>query len=171
MGEPALSAPYMNVLSISADPAVSETRRRVLQEHGYSVVVATNLLEVEQMCRNMEIACVIIGADIEPKMKRAIARIINEVRCLMPVLEIIHISPEIEGASTVQSNDPAALVEAVEDLLKPTGRRFSEQLYRRSRAIKKLASETVGQSRQTRDRLSQLRQSTLKNAGKDHTNC
>jgi len=151
------------ILSISNNPAVSETRRLVLEQRGFTVIVATNFAEVQQKCQG-DIACIIVGTDVEPKVKRAIGHILAESCPQTPLLEICRISPEIEGASTVLSDAPEDLVAAIDDLLKPTGRRYTEQLGRRAEVIRKkaaestaLAAESIALAKEMRARIRQMR--------------
>jgi DNA-binding response OmpR family regulator len=138
------------ILSISLNPAVAETRRLLLEQYGYHVVVATNFLEVKEKCRDMRFACAIIGTDIEAAMKRAIAKTLEESCSQMPILEIVRGSQEIERASSVESNEPEVLLAAVDDLLHPTGRRYTEQLHRRTQTIQEKTVQSVAVARQIR---------------------
>lgn len=142
------------ILSLNYDQA--ETRRLLLEQHGLTVATATNFVEVEQKCKQGNIACIIVGMDIEPHIKRAIGNLLAETCPQLPLLEICRLSPEIEEASTVLSDAPEDLLAAIDDLLNPTGRRYTEQLYRRAKAIRKKAAEASALAREMRARIRQM---------------
>jgi hypothetical protein len=87
------------ILSISLNPAVSATRRMVLEQHGYEVAEAADFLQIKDRCAEARFACAILGTDIEPKMKRAIATVLEQLCPGMPILEIFRISPEIPASA------------------------------------------------------------------------
>lgn len=145
------------ILSIAHDPAVVETRRLVLEQRGFAVAIATNFVEIEQKCRQRNIACIVIGMDIEPSIKRTIGNLLTNACPQLPLLEICRTAPEIEGASAVHSDAPEDLLAAIDDLLKPSGRRYTEQLYRRAKATRKKAAEASALAREMRARIREMR--------------
>lgn len=134
----------------------------MLEQHGFSVVVATNFVDIQQKCVDKNISCILIGMNIEPRIKRAIGKLLEEVCPQTPLLEICRITPEIEEASFVCSDAPEDLLAALDDLLKPYGRRYTEQLCRRTKAILGRAAESVALAREMRARIRHTRASTPK---------
>ncbi len=147
-----LSDRSIAILSISSNPAVSETRRMVLEQRGYKVAEAADFHEISDQCSNTHYGCAVVGTDIDPKMKRAIAAVLEKLCPGLPILEICRISPEIPGAAMLDSDSPEALVKAVDDLLLPSGSRYTEQLHRRAAAIRERAAQSLDRVRQTRAR-------------------
>lgn len=138
------------ILSISSSPAISGTRRLILEQHGYEVAEAADFVDIEQKCRENHYRCAILGTDIDPRMKRAIALALKRFCPEMPILEIIRLSSEINGAATVASDSPEALLKAVDDLLIPNGVRYTEQLHRRTQVIWDRAAQAFQEARNTR---------------------
>ena len=54
------------ILLVSADPEVLKERKKLLQEHDFAVVTASNLLEVISACQR-EFVAVIVGSKLPVK--------------------------------------------------------------------------------------------------------
>lgn len=139
------------VLCICLVPAVAETQRLLLEQQGYRVFLATNFHEIEEIARQTPLDCALVGADIEPKMKRAIAAMLQDKFPATAILEVCRFSPEIEGVAYVLAESPDDILGAVNDLLLPHGRRHTEFLQRRSTLARQRAQEMVEQTRRARE--------------------
>lgn len=147
------------VLSICRDPSLCETRRLLLTGHGYNVVVINDFRQIGKISSHPN--CVVIGTDIEPKMKRAASSLLEKKWAGVPILEINVLHPEIGGAAFVTSDSPEEVLAALKDLLLPAGRRYTEQLYRRNEGIRERAMNAVLQAKEilvsTREQKARLR--------------
>ena len=133
------------ILSICRDPSLSEIRRLLLTGNGYNVVVATDFRQIEALSAPPN--CVVIGTDIEPRVKRAAGKLLDHKWAGIPILEINVFQPEIEGAAWVSSDSPEEVLAALKDLLLPTGKRYTEQLHRKNDGIRQRAMSAVRQAR------------------------
>lgn len=145
------------VVCICLTPSVADVQRMLLEQHGYRVFVATNFHEVLNLARRTELNCALICADIEPKMKRAIASMLEEKFLRTSILEIGPISPEMEGLPRVLSDSPEDVLAAVDDLMRPNGKRFNQVVQRRAANARRRARETVRLARELRNIAGQLR--------------
>lgn len=134
------------ILSICQSSALSETRRLLLAARGYDVVVITDARELDKI--GTAPRCALMGIDIEPRMKRAVAGLLDQHWPGIAMLEINVTHPEIEGAACVASDVPEEVLNALNDLLGPRGRRYSEHLRHQTQGIVERARHAVRRSQE-----------------------
>jgi DNA-binding response OmpR family regulator len=110
------------ILSISYDPALLATRQLLLEQMGYTVVSAHDLVEVMENCHDgAEFDLIVLGHSIPHK------EMIEHCRqcCSCPVLVLTRRSePAVPGATlSVESFEPKTLMAAVNRLLRDDSRR------------------------------------------------
>jgi|SRR6185312_10070559 len=132
------------ILVICQNPALGETRRVLLEGDGYHVLVVTDVRELEQIRAHLD--CAVLGRDIEPRMKRAVAGLLEKQWPGIPILEIDELHAEIEGAACVPSGAPEEVLEALDDLLRPTGRRYSQHLHQKTLGVLARARDAIHRS-------------------------
>lgn len=139
------------ILTICQNESLSETRRLLLAQNGYQVLVVTDFRHIEKVKSYPN--CVFIGRDIEPRIKRAVAILLEKNWPGIPILEINVLHPEIEGAACVPSDSPEEILAALKDLLSPTGRRYTENLHRQNKGIRQRAADAVQRARELATRI------------------
>jgi hypothetical protein len=139
------------ILTICQNESLSETRRLLLTKNGYQVTVVTDFRHIEKISQHPN--CVVMGIDIEPRMKRAVAVLLEKRWPGIPILEINILHPEIEGAACVSSDSPEEVVAALKDLLSPTGRRYTENLHRQNMGIRQRATDAVQRAKELATRI------------------
>ena len=139
------------ILTICQNESLSETRRLLLTQNGYQVVVVTDFRHIETIKSHPN--CVVIGRDIEPRMKRAIAILLEKQWPGIAILETNLLHPEIKGAACVPSDSPEEILAALEDLLSPAGRRYAENLRRQNMGIRRRASDAIQRARELATRI------------------
>ena len=105
------------ILCISATDAILQTRKLLLERHGYEVVPALNFRDVEAACKDANFDLALVGHDLEARIKKALGAKIREHCSGVPILEMCRYSPEIEGATFTVSDSPAELIQAISDIL------------------------------------------------------
>jgi hypothetical protein len=118
------------ILCISANDAILQTRKLLLEKNGYQVIPALNFREVEDACRSGNFDMALIGQDIEAKPKKALGFKIRELCPRVLILEMCRYSPEIEGAAFTVSDSPDELLLTISEVLsgsykKQAGKAFS----------------------------------------------
>lgn len=141
------------ILSICQNPELSEARRLLLAARGYDVLVITDIRELEKI--KTVPMCAVMGTDIEPRMKRAAAGLLEQRWPGIAILEINMVRPEIKGAACVASDAPEEVLHALNDLLWPRGARYSEHLRQQARAIVERARRAVRRSEELAARIAQ----------------
>ncbi len=109
------------ILSVAASEVLKTTRQLLLEQEGYSVCSALNLVEVETLAKTEKVDLALIGHGFGGPEKRKIARAVNQHYPGLPILEMCFHSPEIPGADFVLSDSPAELINAIKQIL--NGRR------------------------------------------------
>ena len=105
--------PAPKLLCIAISESTLLLRKKTLLEAGFEVTGALNLKEIEAACMQHNFDLIIIGPLIGPRMKTSIANAL-QYRCpSVPILEMGHVSPELEGAHCVVADSPAELIQAV----------------------------------------------------------
>ncbi len=105
------------ILCISANDAILQTRKLLLEKNGYQVIPALNFREVEEACRTGKFDLALIGQDIEAKPKKALGFKIRELCPKVSILEMCRYSPEIEGAAFTVSDSPEDLLAIISEVL------------------------------------------------------
>lgn len=100
----------------------------ILEEHGYHVLVACDLRELDEISKKHRLPCAVLGQDLGPGMKHAIAALLCHNLPAIALLEEYSSSPVIEEAEHVSARDPSALLDAIDDLLLPYGQRRTKHL-------------------------------------------
>ena len=105
------------ILCVANTEAILETRKLLLQQHGFNVVPALNFRDVEQACKLQDFDLVLVGQTFEPRIKKAIALKIREHCRDVPIVEMCRYSPEIEGSIFTVSDSPEDLIQTIADTL------------------------------------------------------
>lgn len=141
---------------------LADAQRNILEEHGYRVLVASDLRVLDRISKATRFTCAVLGEDIGDSMKQAIATLLCENLPAIAILEEYTIS--LPEADHVLAGDPLDLLSAINDLLLPYGQRHTAYLQRKARRIierVRQASETakymVQQSRLVRAHSRRLR--------------
>jgi DNA-binding NtrC family response regulator len=101
------------LLCICATESALRLRRESLMEAQYEVAGAINLKEVEAACQERIFDLIILGPQIGPRMKMAIADLLQKRCPAVPILEIGRANAEIQGADCVLGDSSAELIQAV----------------------------------------------------------
>ena len=110
------SVPH-RILCISATEAILQTRKLLLERHGYAVIPALNFRDVEQACKDGKFDLALVGHDLEAKIKKALGLKIREHCSGVPILEMCRYSPEIEGSTFTITDSPAELLQTISEIL------------------------------------------------------
>src|SRR5947209_869796 len=60
------------ILCICATDAILQTRKLLLERHGYDVIPALNFRDVEMACQDGNFHLALVGHDLETKIKKAL---------------------------------------------------------------------------------------------------
>ena len=101
------------VLSITFQDEISEKTKRVLEQNSFAVVVVSDFKQLEEICVRGDFNVALVQSEIQPKVKRAIGRLLNANCPQVPVVEICHGDPEIAGAMPVASDQLGDIVPAI----------------------------------------------------------
>ena len=101
------------VLSITFQDETSEKTKRVPEQNSFAVVVASDFKQLEEVCVRGNFNVALVQSEIQPKVKRAIGRLLNANCPQVPVVEICHGDPEIAGAMPVASDQFGDIVPAI----------------------------------------------------------
>jgi hexokinase len=124
---------------------LAEAQRKILEEHGYQVLVARDLRELDRISRNTPLACAVLGEDIGDSMKHAISTLLCDNLHAVAILEEYTTSPALADAEHVRAGEPSDLLAAIDDLLLPYGQRHTAHIQRKARIV----MERVRQARET----------------------
>jgi len=129
------------VLSICLNHEAADVQRMLLEEHGYHVLIAGDLREVDRISKNFFLDCAVLGSDLGNGMKHAIAALLCDNRPAIAILEEYSDSPVLPDADHVPAGHPADLLAALDDLLAPYGHRHTAHLQRKANALVKTARQ------------------------------
>ena len=101
------------VLSITFQDEISEKTKRVLEQNSFAVVVASDFKQLEELCVRGDFHVALVQSAIQPKVKKAIGRLLNANCPQVPVVEMCHGDPEIAGAQPVSSDQFGDIVPAI----------------------------------------------------------
>ncbi len=101
------------VLSITFQDEISEKTKRVLEQNSFAVVVASDFKQLEELCVRGDFHVALVQSAIQPKVKKAIGRLLNANCPQVPVIEMCHGDPEIAGAEPVSSDQFGDIVPAI----------------------------------------------------------
>ena len=101
------------VLSITFRDEIAEETKRVLEQNSFAVVVASDFKQLEAICVRGDFQVALVESEIQPKVKRAIGRLLNANCPHVPVVEMCQGAPEIAGAQPVLSNQFVDLIPAI----------------------------------------------------------
>jgi hypothetical protein len=124
---------------------LAEAQRKIFEEHGYQVLVARDLRELDRISRNTPLACAVLGEDLGDSMKHAISTLLCDNLHAVAILEEYTTSPALPDAEHVRAGEPSALLAAIDDLLLPYGQRHTAHIQRKARIV----MERVRQARET----------------------
>jgi hypothetical protein len=109
------------ILSVAFSEVLKTTRQLLLEQQGFSVYSALNLIEIESMQKPETVDLALIGHGFRGVEKRKIAHLVNHHYPGLPILEMCFQSPEIPGADFILSDSPDELIKAIKLIL--AGRR------------------------------------------------
>jgi hypothetical protein len=107
------------VLSITFRDEIAEKTQRVLEQNSFAVVVASDFKELKDFCCACKFDVALVESEIQPKVKKAIGRLLHSHCPGAPVVEMCSGNPEIAGAEPVRSD---AFSEIVPTILRILGR-------------------------------------------------
>ncbi len=105
-----------NVLNVSADLNLLETRRAILEREGYLVSCASNAVEAVLLCRQEPFDAVVVGHSLPKRQKHAVIQAVRKYSPAACIIGLYKISvAEAVGADIViDSHDgPDILIEAI----------------------------------------------------------
>ncbi len=76
------------ILSISRDQLLLETRAAILRKSGHEVISVSNLEEFLQALQEIGVDLVVVGHTVPGAQRDEVYRILEEVECLCPVIEL-----------------------------------------------------------------------------------
>jgi len=107
------------ILVVSHNPHLADVRKQVLEEAGFTVVAANDVLGLREACSNENgISLIMIGHSLPPAEKR---RVRHEARqcCKVPILELYSgDAPELVGELSHHSETPKDFLHAVLDIVR-----------------------------------------------------
>jgi hypothetical protein len=154
------------IVSICQSAALSESLRLLLEGRGYDILFITDVRELDKI--KTVPRCSVMGIDIEPKMKRAAAGLLKKKWPGISILEINSAHPEIEGAACVASDGPEEVLAALNGLLLPRGRKYSEYLRHQARDLSKRARSNVRRSEELAAWIAQQGKKSGRRVRRDH---
>ncbi len=106
------------ILSITFRDQIAEQTQRLLEQNSFVVVVVSDFRELEELCIRGEFDVALVESEIQPKVKRAIGRLL-QVNCPQaPVVEMCAGIPEIAGAEPVSSDQFGDIIPAIRKSLR-----------------------------------------------------
>ena len=116
------------VLCIGVEKQLIETRKRILEASGHTVVTATNQVELVRACKEHAVEVAVIGQAIPRKEKR---RVLSLVREHCPMAKVLELYPPSTGKVL---NDADDWIEVTSDVPPQLAERVSAlAVQRRSR--------------------------------------
>ena len=107
------------VLSITFQGEIAEQTKRVLEQNAFAVVIASDFKQLEEVCVRGDFHVALVESAIQPKVKKAIGRLLNANCPQVPVVEMCHGDPEIAGALPVSSDQLGDIVPAIRRTIGP----------------------------------------------------
>jgi DNA-binding response OmpR family regulator len=109
------------ILVASRDPNLADTRKKVLEEAGYTVIAVREPSDVSKTCSKQHVSLLLIGYSVAPAQKRLLWQEARKV-CKVPVLEL-HRSGEAELLPSHalffhEAKAPDDFLHALENILK-----------------------------------------------------
>ncbi len=101
------------ILSITFQDEASEKTKHVLEQNSFAVVVASDFKKLEEVCARGDFHVALVESAIQPKVKKAIGRLLNANCPHVPVVEMCHGDPEIAGALPVAFDQLGDIVPAI----------------------------------------------------------
>jgi hypothetical protein len=101
------------VLSITFQDETSEKTKQVLEQSSFAVVIASDFKQLEEVCARGDFHVALVESAIQPKVKKAIGRLLNANCPQVPVVEMCHGDPEIAGALPVAFDQLGEIVPAI----------------------------------------------------------
>ena len=101
------------VLSIAFQDEIAEQTKRVLEQNSFAVVTASDFKQLEAICVRGDFQVALVESEIQPKVKRAIGRLLNANCPHVPVVEMCQGAPEIAGAQPVSFDQLGDIVPAI----------------------------------------------------------
>jgi hypothetical protein len=94
------------LLLICLTHELTEAQRVILEEHGYQVLVASDLRELDRISKNGRLDCAVLGEDLGSGMKHAIAGLLCDNLPTLAILEEYTVSPVLLDADHVLAEIP-----------------------------------------------------------------
>jgi CheY-like chemotaxis protein len=110
--------PAASLLLVVATDDALRLHREWLEIAGYRVTPASSLKEVEQACHAEGFDMVLIADSVDPKMKRAIGKMIRHFFPETPILQMGRTRPDIGGNCFVTSDSRDEVLRSVSRILR-----------------------------------------------------
>ncbi|HET9791680.1 MAG TPA: hypothetical protein VFR08_10290 [Candidatus Angelobacter sp.] len=101
------------ILSIAFRDQIAEHTQRLLEQNSFSVVTVSDFKRLEECCTRGKFDLAVVGAEIMPKVKRAIGLLLHSHCPWTPVVEMFSGKPHIAGAEPIASDHLAELVPTI----------------------------------------------------------
>jgi len=112
--------PRHTVLVASRDPVLADVRKKVLEDAGFEVILATDLKALREACEKHKISLVMIGYSLPPSEKRRVWDMARE-SSKVPILELYeHGEPDLLESHALfahESGTPEDFLDAVLKIL------------------------------------------------------
>src|SRR5215472_196455 len=105
------------LLVVPTDDAL-RLHREWLEIAGYRVSPASSLKEVEQACNAQSFDMVLLADSVDPKMKKAIGKVIRHFFPETPILQMGRTRPDIGGNCFVTSDSRDEILRSVSKILR-----------------------------------------------------
>jgi hypothetical protein len=105
------------VLSITFRDEIAERTQRLLEQNSFAVVVASDFKELKELCSSGNFDVALVESEIQPKVKKAIGRMLHADCPHAPVVEMCEGEPEIAGAIPVSPEQINDIIPAIRRLV------------------------------------------------------
>lgn len=139
------------LLLVCLNHELAEAQRMILEEHGYHVRLAGDLRELDRISKNHQISCAVLGQDLGPGMKHAVAALLCKNLPAIAILEEYSTSPVIEEAEHIPAGDTSEVLATIDDLLLPYGQRHTNHVRSTARSFVERARELVKKAKSIRE--------------------
>jgi len=107
------------VLCTGSDESLMQTRKLILEQAGHQVILASNLIAVEQACAKHDFQVIVLGHTLVSPEKRRLAGFVRRVCKTAKILELLRPGqstksvPDADDWLEVPVGDPAELATRV----------------------------------------------------------
>jgi hypothetical protein len=110
--------PAASLLLVVATDEALRLHREWLEMAGYSVTPASSLKDVEQACNAQSFDMVLLVDSVDPKMKKAIGKVIRHFFPETPILQMGRTRPDIGGNCFVTTDSRDEVLRSVSKILR-----------------------------------------------------